>query len=366
MKKILISLSIIGVVAAIVIGGTYAYFSDTTTSTGNIFRAGTLDIDVEGENFTWTGNAVMEDMKPCYTDYINFRVNNDIGDPNPVNIYKRIYNVVEDTGAVSEPECAEQGGVLIGIGEGATCDFINCDTGTYTCVDNNNLSAYINYDLYVEVYDSDNEKIWWQTIYVDGDNMSVNDVYANGEKEVFLGMIPAGGYMLVKQSYHLRGDIVTNWAQGDQMTFDIEIKGEQLHGTAILENKEGAEPWKLLLDDDITGTLNYKVKNPTFDFTFSGKAPLANTGYCLIVGGTAIGESWDPDTEAGCGTSDSDGNITITDNVELDKNLKDAKAWLVPATNWNGTSVTWGGWPGIAVNFLWERGMIWYEDTDLE
>lgn len=47
MKKIAISLGIIGVVAAIVIGATTAYFSDTETSTGNTFTAGTLDLTLE-------------------------------------------------------------------------------------------------------------------------------------------------------------------------------------------------------------------------------------------------------------------------------------------------------------------------------
>lgn len=46
-KKILISLSVIGIVAAIAIGGTIAYFNDTETSTGNIFTAGALDLKVD-------------------------------------------------------------------------------------------------------------------------------------------------------------------------------------------------------------------------------------------------------------------------------------------------------------------------------
>ncbi|PIW76653.1 MAG: hypothetical protein CO001_00190, partial [Candidatus Portnoybacteria bacterium CG_4_8_14_3_um_filter_40_10] len=42
MKKIIISLSIIAAVAAIAIGATTAYFSDTETSTGNTFTAGSI------------------------------------------------------------------------------------------------------------------------------------------------------------------------------------------------------------------------------------------------------------------------------------------------------------------------------------
>jgi len=50
-KKILISLAIIGVVAAITVGLTTAYFSDTETSTGNTFTAGAIDLEVD--NHCW-------------------------------------------------------------------------------------------------------------------------------------------------------------------------------------------------------------------------------------------------------------------------------------------------------------------------
>lgn len=50
MKKILISLSIIGVVATIATGATIALFNDTETSTGNILVAGTMDLKVD---HTW-------------------------------------------------------------------------------------------------------------------------------------------------------------------------------------------------------------------------------------------------------------------------------------------------------------------------
>lgn len=50
MRKILISLAVIGVVGAIAIGGTIAYFSDTETSTGNTFTAGKLDLELGAGN----------------------------------------------------------------------------------------------------------------------------------------------------------------------------------------------------------------------------------------------------------------------------------------------------------------------------
>ncbi|MHA1483370.1 MAG: TasA family protein, partial [Candidatus Heimdallarchaeaceae archaeon] len=168
-KKIIISLSVIAVVAAVVVGGTIAYFSDTETSTGNTFTAGTIDISVNGEN-PWSESFTLADMKPCYTDYINFRIENDLSDPNPVNIFKKITVTNEGTGVVSEPECDDQGGLW----DKSTKA---CDWNTTSATDNNDLSSMIWYDLNVEVYNSLEQKIWWQTLYVDGDNKSIDDVY---------------------------------------------------------------------------------------------------------------------------------------------------------------------------------------------
>ena len=47
MKKILLSVSIIAAVAAIALGVTTAFFSDTEQSTGNTFTAGSLDLKVD-------------------------------------------------------------------------------------------------------------------------------------------------------------------------------------------------------------------------------------------------------------------------------------------------------------------------------
>jgi len=50
MKKIIASLAMIVLVSTFAIGATRAYFSDTETSTGNTFTAGTLDLNVDGGN----------------------------------------------------------------------------------------------------------------------------------------------------------------------------------------------------------------------------------------------------------------------------------------------------------------------------
>lgn len=60
-KKLIISLSIIGIVSAIAIGATVAYYNDTETSTGNIFVAGTMDLKVDHTKQTYNG----DDCQSC-------------------------------------------------------------------------------------------------------------------------------------------------------------------------------------------------------------------------------------------------------------------------------------------------------------
>ena len=55
MKKILLSLGTLVAVAAVVAGGTIAFYNDTETSSGNIFTAGSIDLKVEHLRQTYNG-----------------------------------------------------------------------------------------------------------------------------------------------------------------------------------------------------------------------------------------------------------------------------------------------------------------------
>lgn len=57
-SKILISLSVIGVVAAIAIGGTYAYFSKSMTVQGNTFSAATMTMKLNNKEEATVGPAL--------------------------------------------------------------------------------------------------------------------------------------------------------------------------------------------------------------------------------------------------------------------------------------------------------------------
>ena len=51
MKKILYSLLIVGLVGGAVWGATSAFFSDTETSTGNVLKAGAIDLKIDNESY---------------------------------------------------------------------------------------------------------------------------------------------------------------------------------------------------------------------------------------------------------------------------------------------------------------------------
>jgi predicted ribosomally synthesized peptide with SipW-like signal peptide len=59
-KKILVSMMVIGLVAALAGAGLYAYFSDTETSSGNTFTAGTLDLELSAAQ----GSVVVLNVGP--------------------------------------------------------------------------------------------------------------------------------------------------------------------------------------------------------------------------------------------------------------------------------------------------------------
>lgn len=358
-KNILISLSVIGAVAAIVIGGTIAYFSDTETSAGNTFSTGVVDISIDGQN-PWTESWNIVDMKPCETGYIVFNIQNP--EDNPVNVWKTVTVTGTLDTPISEPECVFGGGTWDSNAQA-------CDTNGYTA--KSNLQDWMYYDLSVKVPINDNSDDWYQTIYKDEDEVTVGSI---NNQDIFLGMVPAGGSMEVTQSYHLRPE-TGNWAQADTMTFDITIYAEQLTGTLVLENKTGDPDWQIVADN-IKATLTYNLTSPTFDYSLTGKAPLTNTKYCLIY----YADPWAGDGALiGCGsTGASDRNISFSGSVELGMDLPDwgtcadenhpegAKIWLVTASDYNNNTESTG--PMTAWNpdnYLFETGLITYDDTDI-
>ena len=76
MKKILMSLLVIGVIGALIGGGAFAAFSDTETSTSNSFTAGTLDLEVDSEN-PWASTKIStSSLKPGDSGAVDIALEN--------------------------------------------------------------------------------------------------------------------------------------------------------------------------------------------------------------------------------------------------------------------------------------------------
>lgn len=367
MKNISRSLAVIAGVAAIAIGGTYALFFDTEIAENNTVTAGTIDIAIDGQN-PWTGSYSIPDIKPGETKYIEFNVKN-VGQ-NPVNLSKKISNWQESTGIVSEPECTEQSGAWDNANN--TCDF-NSHT------DENDIQTQIIYDLSVEVYEvGATTPIWWQTIYADSENQTLASVYGpvtpGAYNSVKLGMLPVGATMKVKQSYHLNIN-TGNAYQGDQLTFDMEIRGDQLtqnesgQASVTLEDKTGDPDWNIIQGGK-QGTLTYKTASSKFEYNFTASG-LTNGGqYQLIY----YPDPWaSPKTVTLIGsamTADGSGNISsLNQSVELNTDLPvstdanhpaGAKIWLVPTSSLSGNTLSWTN----TGEFLFDTAFITYDDTD--
>lgn len=327
-NKIILSLVVIGAVSAIAVGGTVAYFSDTETSTGNTFSAGTIDIAVTSPA-NW--QYAITDMKPGYVDYSNFIVKN-TGD-NPVNIWKKVSNVVTGGGAHPESEEAADPSDTI-----------------------NNIDTVITYDLSVEVKDLGGNVYWSQTLY--NNEMTIAQINALGGNGTFLGMLPVGYTMEVTESYHML-TTAGNEYQGDNMTFDITLTGEQLTGTLVLEDKDTTN-WQILSANAQIATLTYAVKGDTFDYTLTGVSPIISGNVALVAG---YDSNTNPDTLIGYGTTDASGNITMNnDSVELGKDLIGAKIWLIPQGDWDDANKQVIGWH--MSQYLWETGLVDYYDTN--
>jgi predicted ribosomally synthesized peptide with SipW-like signal peptide len=303
--RILKSLLIIVALAAVAVGVTTALFTDEVKIAGNTLSTGTIKINVDGvrENHK---PFTLKDMKPTYIEYSDFTVYNE--GSNPANIIKKVTITLDDT----------------------------------------KLAEVIDYSLSAAIYKpGDPNPYWFQTLYKVDNEVTMADI--NG-KDMFLGMLPVGWSMNVKEDYRMKRS-ADNTYQGKTMTFDIAVIAEQLKGTVTFENKTGDPDWQLIGGDGISATMLYGVMDSMFNFTFVGRAKLPNTDYTLVIGDNP----WVAGTALGSGLTDGVGDISFNGSVDLDTKTNQ-KVWLVPTADWDGSRVSVFDLP----NFLFETGLIDY------
>lgn len=397
MKKIIMSLAMIAAVSALVIGATGAFFSDTETSNNNTFSMGEIDISVDGEN-PWTKNWHNYLDKPSQTNYMNFTIKNE--GTNPARVWKRITGVENSggddsfCGASSEPEYVDGGG-----------QFTNnvCNSTGY--VERDNLSAFMVYDMAIcrtmaedtstdcpmTISHTEGNVTYykpagggnWVTVVSETDQVRVDNVVNTWVKLV--DELAVGEKMVVSQSYHLMTwtdsgqPMITNWAQGDVMTFDIELDARQLdapapgtteqdgkvYATANLSQKN-TTTW---VPYGATGSLTYEVAAAAFNYDFNGTVPVEGE-YQLIY----YPDPWASNKQIvriGSPVASTGLNITLSGTPDLGMDLPNsatdfdsnypvgAKVWLVPTSDLSGNTLSWTN----PDQYLFDVNMVNYDDT---
>ena len=249
MKNISV-LAIIAVIAIVAIGATTAYFSDTETSIDNAIQAGTVDINIDGDN-PWIGSYQMSNMAPGEFSEINFVINN-IG-KNPVKIWKIIKNVNYEENEITGPEQewydAQNGGVA-----------------------KNDLDTAIVYEMFVNgnlVVEHEAEITLDKIKNYHINLVKLDQPFNPNDSD---GILYPGDSIAVNQKYYFK-EGTENWAQTDKISFDIEIlaqqvdKSEPLHQLSFIQNKDTSGDWPAIPDDRI-GVLKYDSMALEFNYNF--------------------------------------------------------------------------------------------------
>jgi predicted ribosomally synthesized peptide with SipW-like signal peptide len=116
-RSILLSLMVIGAVAALITAATSAVFSDEVTSTGNTFTSGTLIINIDGQHPTESGQLTFSDMTPG--DYKVQKVH--VSNPGTLQLRYAV------TGATSPSDL--NGALVMAVATAGTCTVGGTGTG---------------------------------------------------------------------------------------------------------------------------------------------------------------------------------------------------------------------------------------------
>ena len=376
-KKILVSLSVIGAVAAIAVGGTIAYFSDTETSTGNTFTAGEIDLTVDNTSYrsnnsgalvaqpgtTWAPKDLeggdlffnFADLKPgdLGEDTVSLHVNS-----NDAWLCASIDITANNDVTCTEPE------------EG---DDPNCnENGSF----NGELANELNFIFWAD--DGDNVLEVGETVITRGPASQVlNGVtYALADASANIWGVPGpmgagqtkyigkawcfgdiddeplpqqntGGPDVRGAGVTCNGSAVNNAAQSDNLMGNITFYAEQARNnpnflcsgvrtrTLILEDK--TSEWDVI-NNNTQGILTYETAGPEFKYTFEAKGLTPGSPYSLIYYADQQSRfaDWGGDSPGaliGTFVADGFGNIplapAITTNLGMD---------LPAANDWNAVA----------------------------
>lgn len=200
MKKLLKSFLVLALVLTASYGVVQsgAWFTDEEVLGDNTIHAGTIDIEAGLVNAP--GPFRITDMKPSTVHYMEMDISN--SGENEADIWKKIVLGGYSGGTSSEPERAE-----------------NTD---------NCIGGMIHYDMQVNgdvlISEADGY-VLDPTCPQKVGQIGINNSW------IYLGRLLPGESMFVDQSYHMDAN-TGNWAQGDEVTFDVVLYAQQIVGGA--------------------------------------------------------------------------------------------------------------------------------------
>ncbi len=211
-KKILVSLIGMGLLVALLFGGTFAWFSDTETSKANSLETGIMNLLVNNQDNSTAPTVTLTDLKPCKPQYVNVKLSR-TADSNPGVAWVHLKNVAGIIGPWTTFDLYIDDDGVTGLSDGDTC--------------------IIHPDDHMKLTDLD--CVW-----------------------IKIGWLEAPMKLIL--SFHLQGE-TPNSMQGQECTFDIDYKLSQDNAPPegskiILENKDPSN-WAPILGDGKWGIAEY-------------------------------------------------------------------------------------------------------------
>ena len=200
MKRILLSLMTIAMVGALIGGGVFAYFSDTETSTENVFTAGTLDLNLDGGN-TNVVKFTVSNVKPGDSDGGTWTVAN-VGTIAGYLDLESI-SVSEAIGTTTDPEEADEP----------------------TSADTTQLGNYLMVHLFVDTNNNGSWDVGETDIFgTSAVPAAINTIAGNYELNLSLVATTGTNYITLTWSVATSTD---NRIQGDSVTLNITFELKQ-------------------------------------------------------------------------------------------------------------------------------------------
>ncbi len=203
-----------------VAGSSLAYFSDTETSANNQIVAGSIDLLVNGINNP-PSVVNLDDLKPGDIRTVN-KTLQVTSTSNPANVYLHITALTPDQGTPTEPEETEEKGTP-----------------------KDDLQNYINYSLVVG-----NNTIIDATV-----SATLNEAHSC---YIPLGVVNPDEIVEMQQIFSLPSS-VTNWAQGDTLTFTEDFFAQQTRNNPIDPVTNSSRLWNPSLQKCETCTFTTSV-----------------------------------------------------------------------------------------------------------